>query len=196
MDYPVFIVPGIGNSGPLHWQSVWEAAHPEWRRLVVQDWETVACGDWVSAIEEQVAKIGDDTLIVAHSLGCLAVAHWAARHSPRIRGALLVAVPDPLAPAFPAVAATGFAPVPSVTLPFPTIVVASSNDPYGSVEHARRCANVWGSQLVDVGARGHLNSDSNMGDWAEGFRLLQSLEKSGVDGVVAWRCAVPRRDYP
>ncbi len=68
MVYPVFIVPGIGNSGPLHWQSVWEAAHPEWRRLVVQDWETVACGDWVSAIEEQVAKIGDDTLIVTYIL--------------------------------------------------------------------------------------------------------------------------------
>ncbi|MGT2470752.1 RBBP9/YdeN family alpha/beta hydrolase [Paraburkholderia terrae] len=175
MDYPVFVVPGIGNSGPLHWQSVWEASHPDWRRLVVEDWDLVACDDWVSAIEQQVANCGDDTLIVAHSLGCLAVAHWAARHFPRIRGALMVAVPDPSASAFPTSAATGFSPLPLKQLTFPTVVVSSSNDPYGSQEHARRCAEAWGSELIDVGAQGHLNADSNLGDWSEGFRLLQLL---------------------
>jgi len=77
MDHPVFVVPGIGNSGPLHWQSVWQAAHPDWRRLVVEDWDQVVCDDWVSAIERQVAESGEDTVIVAHSLGCLAVVHWA-----------------------------------------------------------------------------------------------------------------------
>jgi len=86
MVYPVFVVPGIGNSGPLHWQSVWEASHPDWQRLVVEDWDQVACDDWVSAIEHQLAQSDHDTLIVAHSLGCLAVAHWASRYSPRIRG--------------------------------------------------------------------------------------------------------------
>src|SRR5580698_3746628 len=99
MVYPVFVVPGIGNSGPLHWQSVWEASHPDWQRLVVEDWDQVACDDWVSAIEHQLTQSDHDTLIVAHSLGCLAVAHWASRYSPRIRGALLVAVPDPSASA-------------------------------------------------------------------------------------------------
>jgi predicted alpha/beta hydrolase family esterase len=176
MDHPVFVVPGIGNSGPLHWQSVWETEHPDWRRLIVEDWNQVACDDWVSAIERQVAENGDDTVIVAHSLGCLAVAHWATRHARRIRGALLVAVPDPSTPAFPASAATGFAPLPSKRLPFPTLVVASSNDPYGSADHARRCAKAWGSELVEVGEKGHLNSDSKLGDWPEGFRLLQSLD--------------------
>jgi predicted alpha/beta hydrolase family esterase len=174
MDYPVFVVPGIGNSGPLHWQSVWEASHPGWRRLVVEHWDQVACDDWVSAIEQQVAQ-SDDTLIVAHSLGCLAVAHWASRYSPGIRGALLVAVPNPAASAFPAAAATGFAPLPLGQLPFPTVVVSSFNDPYGSTEHARRCAKAWGSELVEVGGLGHLNADSNLGDWPEGFRLLRSL---------------------
>ncbi|MGF6574077.1 putative alpha/beta hydrolase family esterase [Paraburkholderia sp. GAS333] len=175
MVHPVFVVPGIGNSGPLHWQSVWEASHPDWQRLVVEDWDQVACDDWVSAIEHQLAQSDDDTLIVAHSLGCLAVAHWASLYSPRIRGALLVAVPDPAASAFPAALATGFAPLPSKRLPFPTVVVSSSNDPYGSVEHASRCANAWGSELVEVGAQGHLNADSKLGDWPEGFRLLQAL---------------------
>ncbi|KLU22383.1 alpha/beta hydrolase, PF06821 family protein [Caballeronia mineralivorans PML1(12)] len=177
MDHPVFVVPGIGNSAPLHWQSRWEAAHPEWRRLVVKDWDQVACNDWISAIERQVAKSGDDTVIVAHSLGCLAVVHWAARHLPRIRGALLVAVPDPATPAFPAAAATGFAPLPSERLPFPTIVVSSSNDPYGGADHARRYAKAWGSKLIEVGEKGHLNADSDLGDWPEGFRLLQSMNE-------------------
>ena len=176
MGYPVFVVPGIGNSGPLHWQSVWQTAHPDWRRLVVEDWDQVVCDDWISAIERQVAECGDDTVIVAHSLGCLAVVHWAARHSRRIRGALLVAVPDPVTPAFPAANATGFVPLPSERLPFPTIVVSSSNDPYGGADYTRRCANAWSSTLVEVGEKGHLNADSDLGDWPEGLRLLQSLD--------------------
>ncbi|CAE6700497.1 RBBP9/YdeN family alpha/beta hydrolase [Paraburkholderia haematera] len=176
MKYPVFVVPGIGNSGPLHWQTLWEAAHPDWRRLVVEGWDQVTCDDWVSAIEQQVAESGADTLIVAHSLGCLAVAHWAARHSPRIRGALLVAVPDPSASAFPLAVATGFTPLPSERLPFPTVVVSSSNDPYGGTDYARRCANAWGSTLIEVGEKGHLNAGSDLGDWPEGLRLLQSLD--------------------
>ncbi|MBB5510409.1 RBBP9/YdeN family alpha/beta hydrolase [Paraburkholderia atlantica] len=176
MDHPVFVVPGIGNSGPLHWQSLWETVHPEWRRLAVEDWDQVACNDWVSAIERQVAQSAHiNTVIVAHSLGCLAVVHWAARHSRRIRGALLVAVPDPATPAFPAAAATGFAPLPSERLSFPTIVVSSSNDPYGSSDHARCCANAWGSTLIEVGEKGHLNADSGLGDWPDGLELLQSL---------------------
>ena len=175
MDYPVLVVPGIGNSGPLHWQSLWQAAHPDWRRLAVEDWDQVVCDDWVSAIERQVAQSRKETVIVAHSLGCLAVVHWATRHATRIRGALLVAVPDPSTSAFPAAAATGFAPVPAQRLPFPTIVVSSDNDPYGSAGYARACAAAWGSELVEVGAQGHLNADSGLGNWPEGFGLLATL---------------------
>jgi len=176
MNHPVFIIPGIGNSGPLHWQSLWQATHPDWRRLALEDWDRVVCDDWVSAIERQVTLSGEKTVIVAHSLGCLAVAHWAVRHAVRIRGALLVAVPDPATPAFPAAAATGFAPVPLEQLPFPTIVVSSSNDPYGSADYVRTCAAAWGSELVEVGARGHLNAESNLGHWPEGFRLLETMD--------------------
>jgi len=142
----------------------------------VPDWERVACGDWVAAIDGQVAGTG--TLIVAHSLGCLAVAHWAARQRVTIAGALLVAVPDPHGPAFPS-AATGFAPLPATRLPFPSIIVASSNDPYGSAAHARACAEAWGSELVELGAHGHLNAASNLGDWPEGMRLLERLAAAG-----------------
>ena len=175
MDYPVFIVPGIGNSGPLHWQSLWQAAHPDWQRLSVDDWDRVACDDWVSQIERQLPANGSAPIIVAHSLGCLAVAHWAARYGRAIRGALLVAVPDPAAPAFPRAATSGFEPLPSKRLPFPTIVVASTDDPYGSAQHARACAAAWGSEFVDLGARGHINAASNLGDWPDGLRLLDRM---------------------
>lgn len=176
MDYPVLVVPGIGNSGPLHWQSMWQVAHSDWRRLEVEDWDQVVCDDWVSAIERQVAETGEETVIVAHSLGCLAVAHWAVRHATRIRGALLVAVPDPAAPAFPAVAASGFIPLPSERLPFQTIVVSSTNDPYGSADFARARAAAWGGELIEVGARGHLNGDSGLGDWPEGLKLIETFD--------------------
>lgn len=177
MSHPVLIVPGIGNSGPDHWQSRWQAAHPDWHRLQVADWNNVLCDDWVAALDSQLAMLGSNTLIVAHSLGCLTVAHWGALHMLPVRGALLVAVPDPAAAAFPATAARGFSPLPSRALPFPSIVVASSNDPYGSVSHAAACAAAWGSEFVDAGAHGHLNADSALGDWPQGYSLLEKLAR-------------------
>lgn len=175
MNDPVLIVPGIGNSGPAHWQSLWQATHPDWQRLAVDDWNEVVCEDWIATIERQLTAIGKEAVIVAHSLGCLAVVHWAARSKLTIRGALLVAVPDPASAAFPREAVSGFAPVPLQPLPFPTTVVASSNDPYGSIEYARDCARGWRSELVEVGAKGHLNAASNLGNWPEGFELLQGM---------------------
>ena len=175
MDCPVFIVPGIGNSGPSHWQSLWQAAHRDWHRLTVEDWDRVACDEWVSAIDRQLPAAANETIVIAHSLGCLAVAHWARRCGRKIRGALLVAVPDPTSPAFPRNAARGFEPLPAERLPFPTTIVSSSNDPYGSAPHARACAAAWGRELVEVGAKGHLNADSNLGDWTEGLQLLRRM---------------------
>lgn len=175
MSPPGFIVPGIGNSGPSRWQSLWQAAHPDWQRLAVDDWDQVACRNWVAAIERQLPKAATQLVIVAHSLGCLAVAHWVAQASRVIRGALLVAVPDPASAPFPRAAATGFAPLPSKRFPFPCIVVSSTNDHYGSADYARACAQAWGSEWVDAGAKGHVNAASNLGDWPEGFRLIETI---------------------
>lgn len=180
MKSPVLVVPGIGSSGPLHGQSRWQVPHPAWRRLQVPDWDAVACEDWIAAIETERPAREDETLIVAHSLGCLTVAHWGARYGRRIRGALRVAVPDPAAPAFPRAAATGFAPLSSKRLPFPVTIVASSDDPYGGLDHARRCAAAWGAQLVDLGPRGHLNAQSGLEDWPEGLRLLARVADGGA----------------
>ena len=175
MDCPVLIVPGHGNSGPTHWQSLWQARNPHWQRLQVNDWDHAVCDEWVAALDRHLSAMGPDTVVVAHSLGCLAVVHWAARHARPLRGALLVAVPDPAAAAYPAADSIGFTPLPQKPLPFRSTVVTSTDDPYGSAAYARACANAWGSGYVEMGPRGHLNAASGLGEWAEGFGLLDAL---------------------
>jgi predicted alpha/beta hydrolase family esterase len=102
------------------------------------------------------------------------VAHWATSSKLRIGGALLVAVVDPASLSFPS-EAIGFAPVPRHRLPFQSILVASSNDPFGSVEYANRCASSWGSRFVTIGAAGHINTTGGFGEWEDGFSLLRTL---------------------
>lgn len=170
----VLLLPGIGDSGPLHWQSLWEAGHPGFHRVVQRDWEHPDCREWAQRLDEEVANSAPGTILVAHSLGCLLVAHWAARGTQRIHGALLVAVPDPARAAFPG-NAVGFAPVPMQPLPFSSIVVASTDDPYASVEFSDRCASAWASELEVPGALGHINAESGLGDWPQGYALLKKL---------------------
>lgn len=170
MQQRVLIVPGIGDSGEQHWQSHWQRQHAGVTRIAPTSWDAPHCDDWVAAIERALAASGPQTLIVAHSLGCLAVA----RLRSGVAGALLVALPDPDGPAFPA-AARGFAPVPETRLPFPSIVVASDDDPYAQPTHAQRYATAWGSRLHRIGMRGHINAASGLGDWPQGWQLLESL---------------------
>jgi uncharacterized protein len=170
---PVLILPGYGGSGPAHWQTRWEALHPEYHRVVVPDWDQPDLDVWVGALANATARSEAPPVLVAHSLGCLVVAHFAARGG-SARAALLVAVPDPSGARFPP-SARGFADLPLEPLRLPSRVVASRNDPYASFEFSARCAQAWGSELSDVGALGHINAESGLGDWPEGERLLASL---------------------
>jgi predicted alpha/beta hydrolase family esterase len=96
--------------------------------------------------------------------------------SGRVRGALLVAPSDTEAASYPA-GPTGFAPMPLCRLPFPSVAVASTDDPYVTAERARAFAEAWGSKLVTIADAGHINSESGLGDWPAGFALLQELRK-------------------
>jgi uncharacterized protein len=176
-DFPVLLVPGIGNSGASHWQTLWEQRHPHWRRVLQRDWNHPVCGEWVAALDAAIATLPAPPVLVAHSIGCLVVAHWASRSSALAKAAFLVAVPDPDGPNFPA-AARGFQQVPSGRFPFPTLVVASTDDPFGSVDHARRCATAWRSEFVDVGPAGHINSDSGHGIWSAGLEMFNRWVQS------------------
>lgn len=171
----IIIVPGIGGSGETHWQSRWEVADPRMRRFSPSNWDRPDLEDWIATLDRAVAQAKAAPLLVAHSLSCLLVAHWARRSRYRASGAMLVAPPDPSSPTFPSEAA-GFAGPPVTVLPFPSLVIASSDDPFGSLDYARTTANGWGSEFMGIGARGHINGTSGLGDWPEGRAALAALE--------------------
>jgi uncharacterized protein len=183
------ILPGLSSSGPEHWQTLWEQRDPGCRRVEQAEWETPRCADWVSTLDDAVASSEEAVVLVAHSSACALVAHWArdasSENLAKVRGALLVAPSDPEAPRFPE-GPTGFAPMPLQRLPFPSIVVASRNDQYLTMERAREYAAAWGSELVDVGDAGHVNAASGLGSWPTGYGLLQRLRvASSIGGPVA-----------
>ena len=172
---PVLVLPGYGDSGPGHWQSRWQAADPTHRRVVQRDWLNPTLDEWRETLEHAVAGCDRPPVLVAHSLACALVVHWARGTRRRVAGALLVAPADADMVALALDAVASFAPVPLERLPFPSIVVASSDDPYVSLERAEAFARGWGSHLVTIGAAGHINTDAGYGDWPEGRRLLDEL---------------------
>jgi predicted alpha/beta hydrolase family esterase len=168
------LLPGLRNSGPDHWQSYWERADRSFVRVVQQDWETPARADWVATLESAVAGSGPDVVLVAHSTACALVAFWVAATSLTVRGALLVAPSDTEASSYPR-GPTGWQPMPLAPLPFPSIVVASSDDEFATLDRAKAFAEAWGSRFVSIGAAGHINGFSRLGTWPRGRELLAEL---------------------
>jgi hypothetical protein len=175
----VLILPGLFDSGPDHWQTLWELKHPSFRRVRQRDWQTPDRSEWVATLQGAVAESATPALLVAHSLACCLVAHWAAVHDGPIQGALLVAPADVEAPDFPEGTA-GFAPMPLARLPFPSIVVASTNDPYVTTARATEFAAAWGARLELIGAAGHINSESGLGTWPQGLAFLEKLRRKAT----------------
>ena len=177
---PTLILPGLGNSGPQHWQSEWERHDSSMIRVMQAEWDAPRREDWATRLDEVIAMQAAPVVLVTHSSSCALVAHWAreasARQLSRVQGALLVAPSDPTGANYPA-GPTGFAPVPLEPLPFPSIVVASNDDIYVTEETARSYATAWGSRFVLLRGAGHLNSDSGLGRWKEGLQLLDSLRR-------------------
>ncbi len=170
----IVILPGIGGSGELHWQTRWERTNPRCGRFQPADWNQPELEHWISALDRAVRAAPKPPLLVAHSLACLLVAHWQQVSTAPVAGAFLVAVPNPQAEAFP-VAAASFANPPPSKFRFPSLVIASANDPYGTIEYARERASEWGSGIVEVGELGHLNEASGLEDWPQGKALLAAF---------------------
>lgn len=177
MSSPILILPGIGDSGPAHWQTLWQQSEPRMQRVQQRDWDKPQCDEWVQMLEEAVTACAEEPILVAHSLGCLLVAHWGQQTRHKVAAAMLVAPPDPAGPSFPVVARS-FAPLPQQKLPFPSLVVASSNDPYGNVAFSRNAARLWGSLYRSIGPCGHVNANSGLGHWKAGRMLLWELTSS------------------
>ena len=172
---PHFIIlPGSGGSDPAHWQSRWEDANPAMRRFRPSSWDLPDFTDWLAALEAAVIAAPEPPVLVAHSLSCLLIAHWQKISQRPVKAALLVGVPDPASAVFPEYG-MAFAKLPEGKLRFASLVVTSTNDPYGSAEYAEARATQWGSRLAVIGPFGHINAESGLGDWPEGFALLDGL---------------------
>jgi predicted alpha/beta hydrolase family esterase len=170
-----FIIPGLGNSGTDHWQTWIETTGSNFKRINQTEWDAPHVTDWIETIDAALSNVDlSSVVLVGHSLGCSTIAHWAGVYNKKIKGALLVAPSDLEAPTynFPTV---GFAPVPASAINFKTIVVASENDPWVSIDRAAYFANNWGSEFVNIGMAGHINVASGHGPWPQGLEILQKL---------------------
>lgn len=172
----ILTLPGLGGSGPDHWQSRWDDMRPGCRRVNMPDWNIPDYNSWMTALDEAVRACVEAPLLVAHSLSCLLVAHWALDNPDvDVKGALMVAPPDLDDPERVPAEALVFAPMPLKLLPFPATVLASSNDPYADARRAQAFATAWGADFHNLGPWGHLNSDSHLGEWDEGWKHAQDL---------------------
>lgn len=174
-DVRVLLLPGWLDSGPGHWQSLWEEQYGD-RRVTQADWQWPRRGDWMARLEEVLLEDDRPALLAAHSLGCHLVAAWAAhsQNTQRVCGALLVAPPDLDQPDTP-VQLYNWRPVVRQRLPFPAQLLYSEDDPFGSVGAARQLAADWGADPESLGPRGHINGESGLGAWPRGRAMLSSL---------------------
>jgi uncharacterized protein len=177
----VLLVPGLGNSGPEHWQSIWQAKHPEYHRVEQEDWDTPDCSDWIRTLHASICSIGTGPVVLAgHSLACATIAHYAAKYGDgegRVLAVFLVAPSDVEAATYPP-GSTGFNPMPLEKLPFHSVMVASTDDPYVTRERSEFLARSWGSRLIQIANAGHINARSGHGPWPEGEAWLEQLRET------------------
>ncbi|MDK2761592.1 MAG: alpha/beta hydrolase [Sphingopyxis sp.] len=179
ISHKILTIPGLHNSGPTHWQSLWEQSLSRCERIELGRWDDPVKDEWVERIAEAIDAESEPVLIAAHSLGCHAFMQWFTDASSlsrdRIAGAMLVAPPD-LTQLRKAEKASSFADVPAISSQTPMIVVASDNDPYARTAHVWRLSRLWDARFVNAGPFGHINADSGIGDWPYGQYLLASLQ--------------------
>ena len=176
----ILLLPGLYNSGPDHWQSIWQQNLSGISRVEQQDWDAPTRESWVAQLDQAIHASNANVVLVAHSLGCALLAWWVQSgvSSPetlaKVKAGFLVAPPDVARPAFPA---QSFAPMPTLTLPFPSIVIASENDPWCDLALSEQWAKAWGSEFHCIGAKGHINGEAGLEDWKQGLGWLSGLMK-------------------
>jgi predicted alpha/beta hydrolase family esterase len=169
----ILILPGYGDSGPGHWQTLWEPKLPGAERVNFGSWLHPDADVWGGILATHIRKEKEPCVLVAHSLACLLVAlYFEKGGAGNVVGAFLVAPPDPSHPRFPA-AIKGFSRLPLDRFPVASMVISSSDDPYSARGFGERCASHWGSSHLELASAGHINVASGYGEWAEGLEYLR-----------------------
>lgn len=177
----VLLVPGLRDHVPEHWQTLLQSTLPNCSSVTPLGRKNLSCDQRVEALEAAASRIVGPLILVAHSAGCITVAHWARRSSRSIMGALLATPPDfdlPLPSEYPTpleLSEGGWLPVPRDRLPFPSLAALSRNDPLGGFDRVLALVSAWGSQVADLGLVGHLNPGSGFGQWPQALTLIEQL---------------------
>lgn len=185
MKDTILIVPGFMGSGPAHWQSWFEGELPNARRVGRIDWDAPVIANWAYEIRQEIESTAGAVWLVAHSFGCLAAIAATADPPCRVAGALFVAPADPdrfsssglgTGNSNPSLRSLSCS-LTRQPLPYPSLVVASANDPWISLHTAACWADLWGSRFINIGAAGHINIDSGFGPWPQGLELFRSVQQ-------------------
>lgn len=178
-EVDILLLPDLDGAAPGHWLRRWAERFGNGRLVEHQHAGRPQRTEWLKAIENEIMMATRPVVLVAHGLAVSAVAHVAQRLvDTKVRGALLVAPPDheqgDLPPAF-----REFGNVPRDPLPFPSMLVASTDDRGCSIDSAVDLATAWGSELHLARNAGHIDLQSGHGPWPEGLliftRLMQRL---------------------
>ncbi|TCB33845.1 serine hydrolase family protein [Acinetobacter sp. ANC 4910] len=178
----VLIIPGLRDHVAEHWQTLLETRLVKVRYVPPAESDKLNCANQVRRIQAELEKISGPVILVAHSAGVLMTLHWVEQYQHLIQGALLVTPPDISAnwpenyPRPEILKQEGWLPLPNQKLPFPSIVVASTNDHLASLDAVEAMAKAWGSELVVAGAVGHLNPASGFGFWSQAEDLIKRLD--------------------
>ncbi|MHB2264900.1 RBBP9/YdeN family alpha/beta hydrolase [Aliihoeflea sp. PC F10.4] len=167
-DAEILIIPGYMNSGSDHWQTRWAAKLSSARRVEQAEWSKPVFEDWKERLVEEVRRAEKPVVLVAHSLGVATAIQAVPEFEDKIAGAFFVAPPDVANPNIRPRHLMTFGPYPRDPLPFPSITVASRNDPFCDFNVAEDIAAAWGSLFIDAGESGHINAESGHGPWPEG----------------------------
>ena len=171
-----YTIPGYGDSDSEHWQTYFETRLDNCQRIVQDNWTEPILGEWIERIDKTLNdKNLSDVILITHSLGGIALVHWVKKYGKVIKGALIVAPPDIDYP-YEDLGLETFTPIPHINLPFPSILVCSSNDNWMNLERAKHFANSWGSELVILKNAGHVSGDDGFKYWDDGLEILKKLE--------------------
>jgi predicted alpha/beta hydrolase family esterase len=184
-DKHIFInIPGLHNSGEDHWQTHFEKQRPsEFKRIIQENWDEPDCERWIDRIDLELQGMDHSNLIlIGHSIGCIAIVKWFEKYRRLIKGAMLVAPSDSERDGYPTYI-SGFTPIPNFKLPFPSIVVASTDDHVTDPKRSHELAENWGSKLILLENAGHIEPKSGFGKWDFGFELLNTLETGSINNT-------------
>jgi predicted alpha/beta hydrolase family esterase len=173
----VLLIPGLSGTGPDHWQTRWAEERTDCHRIDQDSLDDPDPLRWLTRIDEAVDRTAGPVVLVAHSLGCLAVAAWALLSKRATEGrveALLVAPCDPNSGRATALVQR-FGCFAFTRLPIPTTVIASSDDPYATLGRGYAIARTWGAQVVEAGEVGHIDTNARLGSWRWGQDVLDRI---------------------